>query len=254
MMKMEKRRCINKKRLLAGLFFALAGLFLMPVHGVEASNPTVDVTSISESSGVLTLNITANESETGLDSFGLNVTYASDRLQYVDTGPVSGLACSASVQNAIYKLGCYATGSAQKRVTIPAYFKIQAAGPYMFGVDKNSLTDDLKGAQVSRPGFFAGNYDFHAPLLWSVPSVNANLFWVIPDVKKVTDIALQYMGIDILFPILDVSSWYYDEIQDVAWLVMPALELPAGVYPVVSMVSYTDRPESYISVDVTDLN
>lgn len=253
-MLIEKQNC--SVRLVSTFFVTLALALFIAFHNValaEVSSATLDITSISESSGILTLNIKASENSKGLDAFAFNLTFAADRLEYQATGAVANLACSASVNHAVYMIGCYATGTAQKTITIPVTFKVKAVGPYVFAVDKNTLKDDLKGALVSRPGFFAGTYDFKAPRLWSVASADANLFWVIPDVRKVTGIALQYNGVDILFPILELSSWYYDEIQDVAWLVMPALDLPAGFYPVASMISYTDRADSYILADVAVL-
>jgi len=215
------------------------GLAFLLSTWVPARAAHVDVTDLELEGGILTVNAVLDGESGVLMAAGFEITFPADRLQFLEAGSVGGVLLQALAEGCTLRLGMTVTGEGKRRIVVPLHFRVTGAGPYLAAVDPASLTDDLAGAPGGRPGI-QGTAGLETPACWSVADRTANLFLIIPRVSQVSSLVLEFGGTDILPALLTVSPWYFDQIQDLAFLVLPGIALQDGVYPLKGMTGYPE--------------
>jgi hypothetical protein len=238
---------MNRHRLFltSGLLFLFMGL-LTPFSLCHAA--FVDVTGLTVDGNVLTVRAVIEKEGTPIMAAGFRLTFPADRLQYLEVEEVAGAMIQAGAAGCSLRVGYSATGAGGNRIVLPIRFRVTGQGPYLVAVNQESLTDDLAGGSAGRPGSL-GISGLETPALWSISDSSGNLFLAVPRASQITGVALELDGQDILEGLIILSSFYYDQIQDVAYLVLPGLDLPDGTYSLSGHVSYGDATTP-LSVDV----
>jgi hypothetical protein len=238
---------MNRHRLFltSGLLFFCMSL-LIPFSLCQAA--FVDVTGLILDGNVLTVKAVMERVGSPIMAAGFRLTFPADRLQYLEVEDVAGAIIQARAAGCTLRVGYSATGPGSSRIVLPIRFRVTGQGPYMVAVNQGSLTDDLAGDSAGRPGWLKIS-GLETPALWSIPDSCGNLFLAVPRASRITDVALELDGQDILEGLIILSSFYYDQIQDVAYLILPGLDLPDGTYSLNGRVSYDDAT-SPLSVDV----
>ena len=222
------------KKLINILVMTLALLFA-PFAFCQAA--VIDVTNLTLNGSVLTVNAVLDSGNSAMDAAGFKLTFPADRLQFIEVADVPGAMIHTQADGSTLQVGFTNPGTEDSRVELAIRFTINGQGPYLLSVDPTGLTDKISNASGNRPGI-TGITGMTQPVIWNVPDALANLFLIIPRVTQVTGLSLEISGQDILAGLLSVSCWYWDEVQDVAYLVLPGMELPQDTYTVAGQVVY----------------
>ncbi len=206
-----------------------------------------DVTNITAASQTLTLKVIIS-GDNNLSAGGFALTFPADRLVFAGASDIEGVVLETNVSGSTLTAGYMVTGPAVNRLEFKFDFNINGQGPYIIAPNSAAFRDDLAGCNGSRPGIFSTS-GVSSPVMWSVPDSTANLFLYIPRLSEITDIKLRVGGQDVLYGVAALSAWFVDPVMDVAYLVMPGIDLPAGSYPLILEVTYGEHSET-VTTDV----
>ena len=226
-------------------------LFMVALTGLTASwcmAAALDITDLRVTGQTLTLKTVIDGGQTTLKAGGFVLTFPADRLEFIGTTEIDGVVLQTAAQGCSLNAGYMVATGSLKRMEILFNFHITGPAPYIIAANRQELKDDLAGAAGIRPGIH-GTPSPDNPVMWSVPDSKANLFFYIPNLTGITAIELSAGSQDILPGLLGISDWYVDPVRDIAYLVLPGLELPSGQYPLRLVVGYGDKTEQ-ITADV----
>ena len=215
--------------------FLLVALGVLPA-ATCFSAVSFDVTNITVDNQVLTLKAVISGAS-DLKAGGFALTFPADRLSFVNAEAPDGVILQANAQGTTLTAGYMITSGGLKCLDMKFHFRMIGSPPYMVAANSAAFRDDLSGCNGSRPGLYV-NAVSDAPVVWNSPDSVANLFVYIPRLSEITDISLETGGKDVLETVLAFSAWYVDPVMDVAYLVLPGVEVPVGSYPVTLQVTY----------------
>lgn len=226
-------------------------LFMVALTGLAASwcmAATLDITDLRVTGQTLTLKTVIDGGQASLKAGGFVLTFPADRLEFTGTADIDGVILQTAVQGCSLNAGYMVATGALKRMEILFNFHVTGPAPYIIAANSEELKDDLAGNAGIRPGIH-GTPSPDEPVMWSVPDNKADLFFYVPDLTGITALNLFAGSQDILPGLLGLSDWYVDPVRDIAYLVLPGLQLPSGQYPLRLVVGYGDRTEQ-ITADV----
>lgn len=208
---------------------------LSPAASIAAS---ISIGKLNVSGNILSLEVYISNDGKSVGSAGFGLTYPADRLQFMGADSTADAMNTAMPSGAEVRVGVMSMNPAATILSVPMRFRVLGMGPYLFAFNTTGLTDALSGVNPSRAWAY-GHQQLNDPVLWSVPDVGkGNFFWVVPQVGRLTGLALEYEGVDILQFILPLSQWYYEFIWQTAYLVFPSIQLPPGSYPLTAVMAY----------------
>ena len=237
------------------IFVSIVVLLLAPFTFCQASVLDLTNLTLNENGSVLTVKAMMDGGTSNIRSGGFKVTFPADRLQFTGVNcNVPGAMVDAKAEGCTLTVGYAAMSNPVAHVEFSLQFNVTGTGPYLVAANPGSLTGDISGAEVSRPGIEGtGIVKLTQPALWSVPDADANLFWVIPEVNEVTAVSLELNGENIIPTILNLSCWYWDQISNngVFYLVLPGIgDLSSGAYPLSCYVTYGNKNTVQTATDV----